>query len=74
MDIRTYLKDRDIPLSRMAQLLGLPVATLHGYSVGRRGVPVSVVAEVEKITKGRVKAQDWVFSEKVVRPEGERVR
>ncbi|AOW49403.1 helix-turn-helix domain-containing protein [Acetobacter ascendens] len=60
MDVRTYTKDRGLTLSELAKMLGVSVTTLHGYITGRRGVPVRIVAEVEKISGGLVKAADWL--------------
>lgn len=45
-------------LTEMARHLGLRVPTLHGYSTGRRSVPLPVAVAIEDLTNGLVTVRE----------------
>ena len=60
MTLKQYLKYKELSQTEAAKQLDLPVLSVNRYCIGSRMPSIAIVVRIEKWSKGRVKAKDWV--------------
>jgi len=60
MKLKQYLKDKGLSQTEAAKQLELPVLSVNRYCIGSRMPSIATVVKIEKWSKGKVKAKDWI--------------
>lgn len=60
MKLESYMRQEQLTLTELANRLGRPVTTVHGWVHGNRRPGWKEVAEIERATAGAVTAADFV--------------
>jgi DNA-binding transcriptional regulator YdaS (Cro superfamily) len=60
MDLKEYLEKARITRKEFADTLKCSTTSLKNYIYGYRETPLSIAFEIEKVTKGIIKAKDML--------------
>ena len=64
MKLDAYFAERRGRLTELADELGIPVSTLHGWASGRRRPNIDAAMAVQRATRGKVTAADLALAQR----------